>query len=714
MESRKQENLEAFAKAYGLVRWFHPSDEAQRIDWSKFALYGVSQIEPCNTRKELKRELERLFQPFAPGVIFSESQYIKHKPTTSHSDTSGLLPVYWQHFGVDLGLWSNYYVSKRTHRPLQTRNISKAVLYGHVPVDNYAGCKLTIKARIKKLTNQEDFRIYLNLTDAPDAYLTYCADSVLPPLDNQGVWTEHSYSIEVNKKHRNHAIYWSIFTEGEGAIAVDSIVLVNNTSGETIHTFLTGNKLNQCKWNPVVYQRIHHDQHVVFQTKALLFDKLVSPNDYHTEKIADKLYITVPLCLMGNQERTYPEGDSSAIEEMQKQVNQLLPNQELYMKADLIVTWNVIKYFSPYLAERSVDWDKQLTDALKRQYQYLKDSAYHTEPLERMLAILEDAHVSVKAPVHEGIEQRRYLPFTLRKIDGQLMIKNSFDPNIEPGDIIHSINGVDALKDFNFCESLISAGTHRRTTVAENQWLYRHASADKDSLSLEVIRNNTKKHLTIYPISLQEHLLKQRKSKKEAGRWLNKNTLYLHLGYLDYSDVQQLLSQRQSHQTVIIDIREGSRFLLRQLIPLISMGADTLKQQNLISQTPEICYPNTPIILDLSYPIEPKAPNKKNIFLINSLNISNHEETLDYVRYAGIGYLIGTPTGGCCGRINKIPLPSGGEVVFTGTKWLSRMGPHHYFYRTGIQPDSLIDDTVESIHEGRDVALEKAIQIANH
>jgi hypothetical protein len=29
------QNLETFSRLYGYVRWFHPSDEAQEIDWDK-------------------------------------------------------------------------------------------------------------------------------------------------------------------------------------------------------------------------------------------------------------------------------------------------------------------------------------------------------------------------------------------------------------------------------------------------------------------------------------------------------------------------------------------------------------------------------------------------------------------------------------------------------------------------------------------------------
>lgn len=104
-----------------------------------------------------------------------------------------------------------------------------------------------------------------------------------------------------------------------------------------------------------------------------------------------------------------------------------------------------------------------------------------------------------------------------------------------------------------------------------------------------------------------------------------------------------------------------------------------------------------------------KSPNKYNIFLTGPLNYSHHEEVLDYIRYAGIGYFVGTNTGGCNGGINVITLPSGREMCFTGTKVLSNLGRSGYYYSTGIEPDLYIEQTADDIINGRDAVLEKAI-----
>jgi len=43
-------NVRAFAKLYGYVRYFHPSDAAAETDWEKFAIHGVRQARDATDR----------------------------------------------------------------------------------------------------------------------------------------------------------------------------------------------------------------------------------------------------------------------------------------------------------------------------------------------------------------------------------------------------------------------------------------------------------------------------------------------------------------------------------------------------------------------------------------------------------------------------------------------------------------------------------------
>jgi hypothetical protein len=65
---RSSANLQSFAKLFGYVRHFHPSDGARETDWDEFAIAGVKKVEPAQSDAELAAALRQLFSGVAPGV----------------------------------------------------------------------------------------------------------------------------------------------------------------------------------------------------------------------------------------------------------------------------------------------------------------------------------------------------------------------------------------------------------------------------------------------------------------------------------------------------------------------------------------------------------------------------------------------------------------------------------------------------------------------
>jgi|GEM_PF-1336206 len=119
---RKVDNIHAFAKVYGYVRWFYPGDEAAKIDWDKFAVYGVKRVEPASNETELKQILIEMFKPIAPAIQITDKKQdasFELKSITPN-DTSGLHKISWVHFGVYLGKRSNVYKSLRYNRDTVT------------------------------------------------------------------------------------------------------------------------------------------------------------------------------------------------------------------------------------------------------------------------------------------------------------------------------------------------------------------------------------------------------------------------------------------------------------------------------------------------------------------------------------------------------------------------------------------------------------------
>ncbi|MDA8021173.1 MAG: hypothetical protein MPN21_27365 [Thermoanaerobaculia bacterium] len=114
-EDVRIENLRAFAKLLGYVRYFHPSDEAHEVDWNAFAIAGARQVRDVETREELQRVLADLFLPIAPTAqLYFQSD--SPPALLEVLNTSADLPlVAWQHQGVDLGR-PGVYRSVRLHR----------------------------------------------------------------------------------------------------------------------------------------------------------------------------------------------------------------------------------------------------------------------------------------------------------------------------------------------------------------------------------------------------------------------------------------------------------------------------------------------------------------------------------------------------------------------------------------------------------------------
>lgn len=109
MDTHKTEALKAFAKVYGYVRYFHPSDEASEIDWGNLAIYGSQQIIKCNSKYEVVSVLNEIFKPIAPTVNF----YLGKLPLKydlqqiTPGNLENYKTTYWQHQGLSLGMVKN-------------------------------------------------------------------------------------------------------------------------------------------------------------------------------------------------------------------------------------------------------------------------------------------------------------------------------------------------------------------------------------------------------------------------------------------------------------------------------------------------------------------------------------------------------------------------------------------------------------------------------
>ena len=114
------DNLISFAKAYGYVKYFHPSTEADQVDWGWFSVYGSGEVLKCQNNEELMQTMQRIFEPIVPTVSFTFAEPSAEYPINATPENKqGYLPVYWQHFGVskDMNQGNPLYRSVRVNSP---------------------------------------------------------------------------------------------------------------------------------------------------------------------------------------------------------------------------------------------------------------------------------------------------------------------------------------------------------------------------------------------------------------------------------------------------------------------------------------------------------------------------------------------------------------------------------------------------------------------
>ncbi|NCP85428.1 MAG: hypothetical protein GW809_06275 [Bacteroidetes bacterium] len=65
------------------------------MDWNQFAAYGSEQVLKTKNKAELIKTLNRLFQPIAPSVVFSDSKQVYDLSSITPKDTSDLQNTFW-------------------------------------------------------------------------------------------------------------------------------------------------------------------------------------------------------------------------------------------------------------------------------------------------------------------------------------------------------------------------------------------------------------------------------------------------------------------------------------------------------------------------------------------------------------------------------------------------------------------------------------------
>lgn len=721
-------SLKAFAKAYGYVKYFHPSDEAANLDWNRFAAYGAQEMIECKTKEETIAKLNELFKPIAPSVIFTASPSDYDFSAITPEDTTNYRQVYWQHRGVSTGM-ENQNGPYRSSRVNAYATITPTSSFGNLMLVKDAAAlrgkpiKYTGMAKLKKGSGGDGlFWVRVDKEDKKVGFFENMGDN--PIKSNQ--WKKYEIVGKVDDLAVN--ISMGSILSGTGTMLVDDIhfyyqennqwieipIKNNNFEFETI-----GKKSDDSDWlskgqgykfslskedSPEGAQHLE----ITYETKTAtslnepLFDTKPQFGELIQKEIGNGIFCQIPLSLYGTKEGTFPQSTSSAVLSDSLSNIKIDPTNLSLRLGNAINAYNVFQHFYPYFDQVNVNWEKEFDTILKRSFED-QTAEDHLISLLKFTAPLKDGHIWVS----NGQNDRHVPAIRWEWIENQLVITKVTNDSLDiaVGDVVTKINNESAADYFEELESRISAGTKG---WADHR-LKRASIFGKEGSEITIEVNG------------KSHTLKRDKPfdydevdipiQVNHYQFLDNNIVYLNLDKIEMDTIKNLMPQLQEARGIICDMRgypNGNHELISHLLVENDTSKAWMRVANFI-------YPDQEKIVDYEnygwqMPAkEPYLGDKKVVFITDGSAISYAESYMGLIEGYNLATIVGQPTAGTNGNINPFRMLARYRISWTGMKVFKHDGSQHH--AVGIQPDIFVNKTIKGLKEGRDEYLEEAIAV---
>lgn len=740
-ENQRIENLKAFTKLYGYVRWFHPSDEASAISWNRFAAYGAYRVEQLDNSKDLIKVLNELFKPIAPTIkIYSNNDSVKFDISEiTPRDLKSYRNTYWQHIGVGLDDdEKDIYQSIRVNRPskkTKAKTSSTAVATFTLNARPYVGCEFKYRAKVRM---SKEYNGLGHLWTRVDKYLDgknkvgFFENMHRNPIFSDD-WSEYEIIGIIDSNAIR--IAFGFFLEGKGEMFIDDLMLevkINN-SWVKIYKNDFESSINGKVPDEIYFSEQKDNKYVLSATNISacnsriglsikskdfytfdlsrelnkkMFNGVLRPTDYIENALNDSINCIIPLCLFANG-ATYPVVDNTLLFELIYKINTFwlkgVPDKYMQL-SDIVVMWNVLQHFYPYWDIVKVNWHQELDNVYA---EYFGDSSKDfSKFLKKFTARIKDGHVYVY-----NSEVSYFPPICWEWIEGKLIITKVLqeDINLKVGWEVNEINNKRPIDFFEEEAKYISSSTQ--------SWLQHRLKVEtligykntKLEIKVQDFEGNSKKEVLSRDIEEADYY--ESIQNKNSVLQVSDSIYYINLEVVTERQIDSMLQRLKMAKSIICDLRgypNDNNFLIKHL----------MKERDTCAwfEVPLFMYPNQDKgkfeRIKVTKYLKPLSPNLKAdiIFIVGNGTISWGESYLALVTGYNLAILVGQNTAGTNGDINVVKLPSGHIVNFTGLRANKINGkPIHC---AGFQPDIFVNVTYQGVLDKKDEFLEKAIELA--
>ncbi len=725
------ENLRAFAKLYGYVRHFHPSDESAAVQWDRFAVHGARRVVDATGPAELRSTLTDLFAPLAPAMqlLSADQPTPDPHPALLPADTSGMVLVAWQHRGIGLGA-PGPYSSIRLNRQAPAAGGSRfGAVSQRVEASAYRGMELRLRAALRADTSwsgsQGQLWLRVDRRNQQRGFFDNMSDRPV----RSGDWEV----VEISGTIASDAdwIVLGAILPGEGRIWIDQVELaVRKTGSEQWSVVPLANPGFEDRASgsgPVGWASSSADYvlrisdrepfrgsgSLVFERStepplaAPLFREHPAPGETVRRTLGQGLTARIPIAVFSSEGRTLPDGNAVSLAALRSALESTdmagLTGPDAGVRfGATVIAWNILQHFYPYFDVVAVDWDAVLTETLRRAERDRTVEEF-LATLRWMVAQLEDGHGRVS---HASEQGRLSLPFLFDRVEGRIVITatdaSNPPPCGRPGDILVSIDGRPTEQVLTELERFISGSPQWRTRRAlwELGMGPAHAPA---RMSLERAGSTTACEAT----RVSRIVTEDRPAPIEQ---LRDGVHYVDLSRADSEAIIRHISELADARGIIFDLRgypNANHTVLQHLtsVPLTSAHW----------QIPHQIYPDQEALVGYEtsgrWRLPPAGPrfSGKIVFLTDERAISYAESVMGIVEHHGLGEIVGRTTAAANGNVNRASLPGGFTITWTGMRVLKHDESQHHLI--GIRPTVPVVRTLAAVRDGRDEDLEAALAL---
>lgn len=660
--SQMAKNYLDFAKAYGETKFFHPSDEIEKLD---LETYLYNSIKELSNSSDVFATISNRIKRIAPtaGLYKDETGAKKLKIDKPKNALERVAiakitnNIYHKNGDANIG-------AKRLNI-YDSRMPREAATYQIISGKALAGKKIKYSAMAKVIPYGNDayaelwFRVdYSDPAKEP-------LNIKIPEAITSDKWKEYSMDIEIPKDAQEIRTGLVFFGEGRGWF--DDVKMTAKGQGKDLEYSPKNNSFNM-KWQPnnIEYWRISESilksgyaftidnskealdgNSLLISTDKSLYIPLPKPEEICISKIDEGMWLAIPLTLYDDGNFTLPKSDMKPEPHITMNSNDRISKIAVFVEM-----WNYLRYYSN-VNHTDTEWDKLFLDNISK--------ITETKSPEEFVVVLNNIMKvtnNIRSEAWLTSQSSDYtLPFIVDFESGEAVVISSFDKQIEKGDKILAISDKN-VREFVAKQSEQYPGNS--TIWKQKKAFYKLSSGDfKSEEKIKINRNGEELIIPIVRNLTNREVVIARPYTLE---WLDSNTIYIDGTRLNDFEMSELMGNFTKAKGIIIDLRGDALlsehflgFFIDESVPSFDWGLDTYSSP---CKEPSLRTIN-------GYVKAKKSSLTRNIvFLTNETSVGKSETILRIVKHYGIGKIIGEPTAGSYDMMQEVKLPAMYNISF--------------------------------------------------